>query len=142
MAKPDNSDLANLLSDRKTTKERWQFSLCGMLIVMTIIAISLAFARQYPRTMGVLLAVGIVQAAVLCGADWLVRAKNVKLLTIITAALWALAATGILALLAWQLTVSPAGNGFIFDGSVALIYIACSAFCYYIAWRRLTKRRR
>ena len=142
MAKSNDTELAALLSDRKPTQERWQFSLRGMLIVMTIIAISLAFASQYPRTMGVLLAVGILQAIVLCGADWLVQAKNLKLLAIITAALWAFAATGLLGLSAWQLAVAPAGNSFRSVWSIALIYAAGSAFCYYVAWRRLTKRRR
>jgi hypothetical protein len=79
--------------------ERWQFSVRDLLIATTIISICLAVGVHFAGFMFVLIAIGVMQAAILLAGDWLIRPQNRRALAFATAGSWATVGSGLLVLL-------------------------------------------
>jgi hypothetical protein len=79
--------------------DRWQFSIRDLLIATTIISICLAVGVHFAGFMFVLIALGVMQAAILLAGDWLIRPRNRRALAFATAASWATVGSGLLVLL-------------------------------------------
>jgi hypothetical protein len=123
----------------------WQYSLRGLLVVITIVSISLAVGIHYQGIMVAIVAIGIIQGTILLAGDWLIQRRNWWALALLTSIFWAIPGCGLL-LLGVGVAVSSsivADRGVI--AMASLCAIAGGAFCYFMAvkrWRQLTAERR
>jgi len=81
------------------SEPRWQFSVRDLLIATTVISICLAVGVHFAGFMFVLIAIGVMQAAILLAGDWLIRPQNRRALAFATAGSWATVGSGLLVLL-------------------------------------------
>ena len=83
----DSGELQN--SDQQSGSKRgWQYSLFGLLVVMTIVSIWLAFGALYPRIVLTLLVVGMAQVVALYSLEWLMRRRGGETMKQVATSLW------------------------------------------------------
>jgi hypothetical protein len=127
----DSRELEN--TDRPTTQRGWQFSLLWLFALTTIVSICLALGVNFPEVLIGLLIVGVGQVAVLYSADWLMRSRGGRMLSQLSALLWAIFGA---ALLTAGWLVSPGGNAGTISSALSISLIVGGALCWLIAWQR------
>ena len=127
------------------SEPRWQFSVRDLLIATTIVSICLAVGVHFAGFMFVLIALGVMQAALLLAGDSLIRPQNRRALAFATAGSWATVGSGLLVLLLSALLQDESLK----SRSIAATWVleAClaigSAIAYAVAamrWRQLVPR--
>jgi hypothetical protein len=123
----------------------WQFSLRTLLIVVTIVSILLAIGVHFGGFIVALATVGLMQAAMLFSADWLIRPEHRRVLAFVTAASWALVGSAFVIMgFATAHKVEVRSSGSILSWSFVISLFGAGALAYYIAhhrWQQLSVRR-
>lgn len=114
----------------------WQYSLRGLLVVITIVSVSLTIAVHYQGLMVTIIAIGMVQATILLASDWLIQGRNRWALALLTSIFWAIPGCGLL-----LMGIGAAvGTNIVADrgasAAASALVIAAGAFCYFMAIRR------
>jgi hypothetical protein len=124
----------------------WQFSVRDLLALTTVVSICLAVGTYFAGIIFALVALGIVQAALLLSADWLIWPQNRHLLAFVTAGAWLTTGSGLSILgigqLIAPLIVSDAYSEL--GWALGVAFIAAGVLCIYIAvrrWRQLSSPR-
>jgi hypothetical protein len=129
------------LSAESSQQPGWQYSLRGLLLVITIASITLAVGVHFQGLMVAVVAIGIVQAAILLAGDWLIQRRNRWALALLTSVFWAIPGCGLLLLGIGAAFGANAVEKRGASAAVAALAIAAGAICYLMAvrrWRQLT----
>ena len=130
----------NLPADRSSASAPWQYSLRGLLIFTAIVSVCLAIGVYFAGAMAVIVTFGVIQAATLLAADWLIRPANRRSLAFVTAASWTILGSGLLMIglrEAYKLNTNK--TDLAWYSTIGLIIGV--RFCFVLAtrrWRQLT----
>jgi hypothetical protein len=128
----DPSDVQS--EQRSESKRGWQYSLFGLLVVTTIVSICLALGVSFPRVAIAAVAVGLVQAAALYLADWLIRSRGGRTLKQVTSIMRAVLGTALL-IIATAVATAPAPHTSLLALMVAYVIGSIGLLCWILAWR-------
>ena len=129
-------------ADAPAKTPAWQFSLRALLIATTIASACLAVGVHFAGFIFVVVVVGLIQAAMLLGADWLIRPANRRALAFVTAGSWIVLGSGLLIIGASQLYGAIGSNDAAAAWTLGSCLVAGGISCYYLAakrWRSLTQ---
>ena len=119
----------------------WQYSLRALFVLMAVTSICLAIGVQFAGVMAALLVFGLIQAALLLAADWLIRPANRRWLALVTATSWTIVGSALFILGTRQVSQLSGGGDKRLAWTGATALIAVGALCYLVAirrWRQLT----
>lgn len=124
-------------NEHRPAKLAWQFSLLGLFVVTTIVAICLALGVHFPRIVIGLLVLGLLQVFVLFSADWLMRSQGGKTVRQVASCVWAILGSALL-FAAWG-AVGVGNAGSLSPGvstTLAIVFAAGGVMCWIIARQR------
>ncbi len=142
----DAGDPRTIASDQDQEAVPWQFSLRSLLIVVTVVSVLLTVGVYFAGVLAAFMAVGLVQAAILLFADWLIRPGNRSVLAFVTAASWATIGSSfaiVAGFLAQQMIAGGEEN--VLSWLFVLFLGVCACVSYVMAkrrWQQLRSRGR
>ena len=135
-----HSEIAS--TDARPKAPRWQFSLRSLLVVTALVSVCLAIGVHFAGFMFALVLIGLIQAATLLSADWLIRRENRRALAFVTSGSWIVLGSGLVILGGREMFSLLGAKGETAAWMFSSGLVATGAYCYYLAskrWRSLTQ---